>query len=260
MNWSAATGMRAMSIAVLFVMGAMPAPATAQVFLGIRMPSVGIDIGFHARSYPDLRLVPGYPVYYAPAMEANYFYYDGMFWIFQGDNWYSSNWYDGPWQLVGAGEVPDYILRVPVGYYVRPPVFFRGWQRDAPPRWGDHWGAGWTKHRGNWDRWDRRSSPAAAPPPSYQQRFSGEQYPRPEQQGELRRQQDRYQPRDPAVRRIMNAPQQQERTQDRPGPPPRAAPPPPSPPQQQHQQRSAAGPAQGREGEGRGEDRREDRR
>lgn len=219
---AATTRLRTASIAVLAALAALAAPASAQISIGIGLPHVGIDIGYNVQSYPNLRLVPGYPVYYVPGMDANYFYYDGMFWIFQGDYWYSSAWYNGPWQVVGPADVPDYVLRVPVGYYGRPPMFFGGWQRDAPPRWGEHWGAGWTQQRGDWDRWDHRSAPAAAPPPSYQQRFSGAHYPRPEQQGELRRQQDHYQPHDPVVRRVMDA--QQQRGAERPSPPPAGAP------------------------------------
>ncbi len=84
-------------------------PATAQV-------SLSINIG----SYPNLRPVPGYPVYYAPDLGANYFFYDGLYWLYQDDNWYSSSWYDGPWDSVDPMYVPIYILQVPVRYYRRP--------------------------------------------------------------------------------------------------------------------------------------------
>ena len=56
-----------------------------------------LNIGVDISEYPQLVLVPGFPVYYAPEVGANYFFYDGDFWIFQDDNWYSSPWYDGPW-------------------------------------------------------------------------------------------------------------------------------------------------------------------
>ena len=44
--------------------------------------------------------MPGYPVYYAPRINSNYFFYDGMYWVYQRDNWYASSWYNGPWGLV----------------------------------------------------------------------------------------------------------------------------------------------------------------
>ena len=48
--------------------------------------------------------VPGYPVYYAPDIGGNYFFYDGRYWVYQDDNWYSSSWYNGPWD-VGWSDV-----------------------------------------------------------------------------------------------------------------------------------------------------------
>ena len=75
---------------------------------------VQVSIGINVPVYPQLVVVPGYPVYYAPRLEANYFFYDGMYWVYQDDNWYSSSWYNGPWWFVGPEVVPLYILRIPV--------------------------------------------------------------------------------------------------------------------------------------------------
>ena len=91
----------------------------------------GITIGINVPVYPQLVLVPGYPVYYDPRAETNYFFYDGLYWVFQGDNWYVSSWYNGPWQLVAPVEVPLFVLRIPVRYYRHPPAYFRGWHADA---------------------------------------------------------------------------------------------------------------------------------
>ena len=174
------------------------APAAAQVSIGISIP--GISIGIHQPFYPELVLVPGSPVYYAPQAQANYFFYDGLFWVYQDDRWYSSAWYDGPWDLVDPYYVPLFVLRVPVHYYVRPPVYFYGWVVTAPPRWDIHWGPRWAQHRHGWDQWDRRVVWHAAPPPLYQRHFSGDRYPRREYQHSLRDEHYRYQPRDAAVR------------------------------------------------------------
>jgi hypothetical protein len=180
------------------------APATAQVSIGIGFPNV--SIGINLPLFPDLVQVPDYPVYYAPRLDANYFFYDGMYWVFQNDNWYASSWYNGPWEFVDPYEVPVYLLRIPVRYYRQPPVYFRGWGYDAPPRWGDHWGRNWEQRRGGWDRWNRRAAPAPAPLPFYQRQYSGDRYPRQvEQQHELNRQNYRYQPNDPVVRQHYQA-------------------------------------------------------
>jgi len=107
-------------------------PAVAQVSIGIGLP--GVSIGIHLPLFPELVQVPGYPVYYAPRLSSNYFFYDGLYWVYEEDNWYASSWYDGPWWLVAPEFVPLFVLRIPVRYYRRPPVYFRGWRSDAPPR------------------------------------------------------------------------------------------------------------------------------
>ena len=162
---------------------------------------VNVSIGINVPVYPQLVRVPGYPVYYAPQLDSNYFFYDGMYWVYSDDNWYASTWYNGPWELIAPDFVPLFILRVPVRYYRRAPVYFRDWRRDAPPRWGDHWGNTWyTRHRG-WDSWNRSAVPAPAPLPVYQRQYSGNRYPRAEQQVTLQTRNYRYSPRDATVRR-----------------------------------------------------------
>ena len=161
------------------------------------LAQVSVDIGVNVPVYPQLVQVPGYPVYYNPRASSNYFFYDGLYWVYQGDRWYRSGWYNGPWRYVGPEEVPLYVLRVPVRYYHRPPSYFHGWRADAPPRWGEHWGPDWERRRGGWDRWDRHSVPPPAPLPLYQRQYSGGRYPHAEQQQHsIRSEQYRYQPHD----------------------------------------------------------------
>lgn len=172
--------------------------AGAQVGIGIGTPNV--SIGINIPLYPELVPVPGYPVYYAPRLSANFFFYDGLYWVYQGDHWYASSWYNGPWGLVSPVYVPVFVLRIPVRYYRAPPVYFRGWRADAPPRWGQHWGRDWEQRRSGWDRWDHRAAVRLAPLPIYQRQYSGERYPRVDQQAALHSQNYRYQPRDAAVK------------------------------------------------------------
>lgn len=176
------------------------ASADVQVNIGIGLPHA--NIGIYLPAYPQLVIVPGYPVYYAPRLDANFFFYDGMYWVYQDDDWYASSWYNGPWWLVQPEAVPVFILRIPVRYYRQPPAYFRGWRPDAPPHWGDHWGHDWEQRRGGWDRWNHRATPAPAPLPAYQRQYSGDRYPeRMEQQHELQQRNYHYQPRDPIVRK-----------------------------------------------------------
>jgi hypothetical protein len=203
----------------------------AQVSVEIGLP--GVSIGINQPVYPDLVPVPGYPVYYAPQVNSNYFFYDGMYWVYQQDNWYASSWYNGPWGLVASEDVPLFILRVPVRYYRQPPAYFGGWASDAPPRWGEHWGNEWEKRRSGWDNWNRSAVPAPAPLPIYQRQYSGNRYPRAEQQQVLQSQNYRYQPKDAVVQqryqaqRVQSAPasssQQDQRATSRPSSAPQGA-------------------------------------
>jgi hypothetical protein len=186
---------------ISLVLGLLISPlaaSAAQVSIAFSVP--GLSIGINLPAYPRLVRVPDYPVYYAPELQANFFFYDGMYWVYQNDDWYASTWYNGPWGRVPRAEVPAFILRVPVRYYRRPPAYFHGWQPDAPPRWNDQWGRDWAQHRSDWNHWDRRAAPAPAPLPSYQRQYSGNRYPQQvDRQYQLEQQKYRYQPRDPVV-------------------------------------------------------------
>lgn len=188
-------------IALAMLLGAagIAAPASAEVSVEIAIP--GVSIGVVQPVYPELVLVPGYPVYYAPQARANYFFHDGFYWVFHEDRWYRSTWYDGPWDRVDPYAVPLFVLRVPVRYYVNPPVYFYGWVLAAPPRWDLHWGPRWAQHRHGWNHWDHRAVPHAAPPPLYQRHYSGDRYPRREYQRELHDHYYRYQPREAHLQR-----------------------------------------------------------
>ncbi|HEX6795385.1 MAG TPA: hypothetical protein VF304_16170 [Casimicrobiaceae bacterium] len=182
------------ALAVLAILFCSTTPAFGQVSFAFDSP--GVSIGFNVPVYPQLVRIPGYPIYYAPQLDANFFFYDGLYWVFNDGNWYASAWYNGPWDLVSPDAVPLFILRVPVRYYREPPVFFRGWARNAPPRWGAHWGARWEDQHRGWDRWNRASAPAPAPLPTYQRQFAGNRYPSRGEQRTLESRNYHYQPRD----------------------------------------------------------------
>jgi hypothetical protein len=162
--------------------------------------AVNVSISVNVPSYPRLVAVPGHPVYYAPGLNANYFFYDGLYWVFEGDRWLASSWYNGPWRVVGPDYVPAYLWQVPVRYYRRPPAYFHGWHRDAAPHWGDHWGPSWRARHDGWDHRDHRASHSPAPLPSYQRQYSGRRYPQAEQQVQIHSSNYRYEPREQASR------------------------------------------------------------
>jgi len=190
--------MRYQAILLSTLLTATTLAGAQHVSLYIGDPHVSIGVNFPV--YPQFVRVPGYPVYYAPQVNSNVFFYDGLYWVYQQDRWYASTWYNGPWGEVMPEAVPVYVLRVPVRYYRAPPTYFRSWAADAPPRWDQHWGTSWAQQRVGWDRWDRSSVPAAAPLPVYQRQYTGSRYPQVEQQVVIQSQQYRYQPRETVVR------------------------------------------------------------
>ena len=181
---------------LLLMVPAITAPAQISVSIGLPHLNIGINVPV----MPELAPVPDSPVYYAPGMDENFFFYDGMYWVYRDDNWYASSWYNGPWAAVHPEAVPLFVLRIPVGYYRQPPAFFRGWDAGAPPRWDDHWGRDWSQRRAGWNQWDRKAAPAPAQLPSYQRDFHGASYPRPDRQHEIHTDNYKYQPREPVVR------------------------------------------------------------
>jgi hypothetical protein len=183
------------------------AAAQAQVSVGLGIEMSGVSIGINLPTFPDLLRVPGYPVYYAPQAPGNYFYYDGLYWVLQGEHWYASSWYNGPWQRVMPLYVPAYVLRVPVYYYRQPPPYFRHWHANAPPRWDEHWGREWQQRRPGWDHWDRHAAPQPAPLPTYQRRYPHSHYPHgTARQQAIRAENFNYQPREPVSRQAYERP------------------------------------------------------
>jgi len=158
------------------------------------------DIDVDLPVYPEMEPVPDSPVYYAPNVDSNYFFYDGLYWDFYNDHWYSSAWHNGPWMWVDPVYVPTYVLWVPIRYYRRPPAYFRHWQSHRPPRWGDHWGRDWQRRHNALFSGPRGRAPAPAPLPTYQRQFTRDNYPRGGQQLTLHGQHYRYQPREQVVR------------------------------------------------------------
>jgi len=163
---------------------------------------VSVSIGINLPVFPRLEVVPGYPVYYAPSVRANYFFYDGLYWVFNVEDgyWYSSSWYNGPWVFVEPVYVPQFILVIPYRYYRVRPRYWSGWEYDRPPRWGNHWGPEWESSRRDWDRWDRSRTYRAAPLPLYQKKYARNRYPAPSQQVIIHNEQYHYQPQDDHVR------------------------------------------------------------
>jgi len=130
--------------AIGFVLAALwLSPGTAQA-------QVHVDIGINLPGPPVWAVVPGLPVYYAPATPADIFRYGHQYYAFTNGGWYMGNGYNGPWIVVAPQFVPVPLLRVPVRYYHVPPGHWRDWRREEPPHWEHEWGHDWDQHRNGW--------------------------------------------------------------------------------------------------------------
>jgi hypothetical protein len=78
--------------AALCLLGGLSAVASAQVRIGVGVALPGVRIGVNIPAYPNMVPVPGYPVYYAPQLDENLFFYDGAYWLFADDDWYALVW------------------------------------------------------------------------------------------------------------------------------------------------------------------------
>jgi hypothetical protein len=169
---------------------------TACMLLGTCAPAVAqVSIGINLRAHPELVVVPGYPVYYAPQLDSNFFVYDDPHWVYAKVSRYAGSWYDRPWDGVAPEGGPFFVLRAPVRYDRQRPQYITGWAHDAPPRWGGDW----EPRRGGWDRWSGAAASAPVALPTYQYESSGDRYRREDQQLVLWNQAYRYRPQEPAV-------------------------------------------------------------
>ena len=69
--------MKSVALALCLATGLAGAPAYSEITIGIGLPSV--QIGFNVPAFPQLVVVPGTTVYYAPSVDAILFFYDGLY-------------------------------------------------------------------------------------------------------------------------------------------------------------------------------------
>lgn len=128
--------MRVLALAVLLtLMAASPVVADSL--------SVGINIGAPApppihppvvvTHPPQLVIVPGSSVFYAPGVNINFFAYGGRYYSFHEGTWFVATTYGGPWVTIAPGRVPQPVLAVPVAYYKVPPGHAKKMSRGEGP-------------------------------------------------------------------------------------------------------------------------------
>ncbi len=109
------------------ILGMVPRLGHADSF-SVGVSTGHVSVGVHLGAAPQMVVVPGLPVYRAPEVNGNYFYYSGQYYLEQDGVWFAALRYNGPWVVVR--QVPAPVLAVPVTYYKMPP---------GQAKKGDHW-------------------------------------------------------------------------------------------------------------------------
>jgi hypothetical protein len=110
---------------VMLLSGALVAAQDIEINIGLGAPPAP----------PQLVVVPGTAVYYAPEAVANLFVYKGRYYTLVNNVWSTAPAYHGPWVVIQVGKVPPPILGVPMEYYNIPPGHLK---QKGPPPWAGH--------------------------------------------------------------------------------------------------------------------------
>lgn len=116
------------------------AEVSVHIGIGVPLPIVVIP------EPPAVVLIPGAPVYYAPDVGIDLFFYSGRWYREHNGHWYMATYYNGPWAYLPAPRVPAVFIYLPADYYHIPP----GHQRIPYGQLKKHWKKWETKHHGAW--------------------------------------------------------------------------------------------------------------
>jgi hypothetical protein len=120
--------------AAMLVITTSATAADVKINIGLGVPPMVLT------APPPLVVVPGTPVYYAPDVSANLFFYQGRYYTVANGVWSRAPAYGGPWAVIQIGQVPAPVVAVPVEYYKIPPGQLK---KHGPPPWA---GQGHGKH------------------------------------------------------------------------------------------------------------------
>ena len=95
---------------MLLAVGATGLPITGAVAGDV---NVGINIGVPPppppivfAALPQLVVIPGSPVYYAPGASVNFFFHSGRYYTFHDGAWFFATKHHGPWAFIKPAHVP----------------------------------------------------------------------------------------------------------------------------------------------------------
>lgn len=136
----------AIAACVFFAGSLSAANAEINLNIGINLPAAVIA------SPPEVMLIPGTYVYFAPSLDLDIFFFSGYWYRPDRGRWYRANDYNGSWAVISTERVPRVVLHVPTDFRRTPPgheripygqlkKHWKEWERDR------HWdGPGHSKH------------------------------------------------------------------------------------------------------------------
>jgi len=74
---------------------------------------------------PEVVLIPGTHVYFAPDVGMELFFYSGYWYHRHNGYWYRATYYNGPWVYLDMSRVPAVFVHLPKDYYNPPPGYQR---------------------------------------------------------------------------------------------------------------------------------------
>src|SRR5882724_3313088 len=113
----------------------MLAAAGAVLFSATSAVAGDVTINIGLGTPPQLVVVPGTSVYYAPDVPVNYLSYQGRYYTLANGAWFTAPVYNGPWAVIQIGRVPPPVLAVPLEYDNIPPGHLK---KQGPPPWAGH--------------------------------------------------------------------------------------------------------------------------
>ncbi len=128
-----------------------PATANGRVEVNIVLPPLVVA------APPEVVVIPGTYVYFAPGIEVDFFFYHGYWYRPYRGYWYRATGYNGPWVYIAPSRVPRPLLSLPPDFRRIPP----GHQRIPYGQLKKNWRT-WERQK-HWDKHDDRDRDRGGP-------------------------------------------------------------------------------------------------
>jgi hypothetical protein len=120
------------------------AHAGVDVHIGVGVPVLPAVV---IPAPPAVVMIPNMPVYYAPDVGMDLFFYSGSWYRRHDDHWFRASYYNGPWAYTQPSHVPAVFMHMPAHYNRIPP----GHARIPHGQLRKHWHREQSRHHRDFD-------------------------------------------------------------------------------------------------------------